>query len=486
MVAGAKHQDVLDQPVTFGDDTQWGGRGPEYEYTKYQGGGLNDPGGYRTMKRPAQSVEDVQRYQGMGAAAAQRGAYQLDYAAANRDRSNAEFARDAQVDATSLQRQAAYGQAPSRAEILGRQMAGQSLDAQMAGAASARGGPLAQAAAMRSAAGGAGAFQQQSINQLSALRADEMARARDAYFSSASGIRAGDYTGADQAARMAQAQGQMELAQRQLNQQGQMGYEQMGFNVNDAALRAGLEREKIKQGIYQHNDLMAQGEADREQRERAAWMNAGTTLGAGMMSIRSDERMKDPLPLFEPEGKQLHQSLDGKAFYADEPTDGGGASLSGPTPTFSRAAAAKAATSTKAEPAKQRRAMTPEELMRAADAMGRKQSEEHDARMKAGPAVDPIADANRAQAAQPYAYKPEFRPPEQAPGEVNVGPMAQNMAANPVAATAVRRDPGTGLLVLDKDKLAKLQSAGIASLQRQMDSLRSSIAQASEQRRAYA
>jgi hypothetical protein len=86
---------------------------------------------------------------------------------------------------------------------------------------------------------------------------------------------------------------------------------------------------------------------------------------------------------------------------------------------------------------------------------------------------DPMADANRSQEGSLYTYKPGFAEASgQAPGEPNVGPMAQTMASDPIAGTAVKTDPSTGLLVLDNDKLQKVQSAGIASLQRQVDALR--------------
>jgi hypothetical protein len=87
----------------------------------------------------------------------------------------------------------------------------------------------------------------------------------------------------------------------------------------------------------------------------------------------------------------------------------------------------------------------------------------------------PMAEANRAMAGEPYAYKPEFRPQDQAPGEANVGPMAQRMAQNPVSATAVRTDPRTGLMVVDQDKALKLTMAGVADLQRQNDELRAML-----------
>jgi hypothetical protein len=83
-----------------------------------------------------------------------------------------------------------------------------------------------------------------------------------------------------------------------------------------------------------------------------------------------------------------------------------------------------------------------------------------------------VADANRAQEGSAYSYKPAFAAQAgQAPGETNIGPMAQTMATDPVASTAVKQDPASGMLMLDKDKLMKLQSAGIGSLQRQVDQL---------------
>lgn len=89
------------------------------------------------------------------------------------------------------------------------------------------------------------------------------------------------------------------------------------------------------------------------------------------------------------------------------------------------------------------------------------------------PSRSPISNANRAQESQPYTYKPEFTPNGQTPGEMNVGPTAQNMAKDPVAGTAVKVDPATGLAGIDPAKLARVQSAGIADLQKQQDETRS-------------
>ncbi len=89
------------------------------------------------------------------------------------------------------------------------------------------------------------------------------------------------------------------------------------------------------------------------------------------------------------------------------------------------------------------------------------------------PKVD-LAGAARSMAGTPYAYKPGFGQ-GQASGEVNVGPMAQNMAAHPVAATAVKQDP-SGLLMLDQAKLSKLGAAIDADHQRQLDEHEAALA----------
>jgi hypothetical protein len=82
-----------------------------------------------------------------------------------------------------------------------------------------------------------------------------------------------------------------------------------------------------------------------------------------------------------------------------------------------------------------------------------------------------MAGAMRAMEASPYSYKDEFRPDEQAPGEVNVGPMANKMAEDPVARTAIVRDPETKLLAIDKDKGLKVVMGSLASLQDQIDDM---------------
>lgn len=61
----------------------------------------------------------------------------------------------------------------------------------------------------------------------------------------------------------------------------------------------------------------------------------------------------------------------------------------------------------------------------------------------------------------PYAY--EYKPGFGTEGQ-KVGPMAQDMAANDVTATAVRQDPQTGLLAIDRDDGLKVALGGVGHL----------------------
>lgn len=80
-----------------------------------------------------------------------------------------------------------------------------------------------------------------------------------------------------------------------------------------------------------------------------------------------------------------------------------------------------------------------------------------------------MAAAARSMRGVPYAYKPEFAQQErQAPGEVNVGPVAQEMQHSPVAATAVKQGPD-GMRSIDLPKFTKILGAISADHQEQLD-----------------
>jgi hypothetical protein len=706
----AKEQDVL-QPNPGGNSYDiwgggeergvWGGKNPQRDDSAYTGGWHkegdldvpNDPEAYRAALKwtPSGRQQDVDRYRQMGEAAAGRAGVQLNYGrsdhlsnVAGRGLAAGAEARGQQQEVAGVMRSAALGSEPSRAELLGRGLIDQSLKAQLAGAASARGGAEAQMAARRQVQQGAAGFQQQGMNQLAALRADEMERARSAWGQQVGQIRGQDYQGvgaatglAQMEAQKAQAQGQLEAEQRRLNQAGQLAYEGMGWDTNNASLQAGIGKSQLEQSSYQFGRQMDMAERQMDAQQTAAMVSAGAGVAGSAIGHYSDMRAKQPAPLLLDVGRKpkaaapswLAQYMDqnatrrdneqareehddrmdeirpeqdiarddpyagttpggidredpygsGEVFYSDEkakskgdltgrdvvplsntsegqlkwgdrgafyekdaPSDDGRPSLAGSS--SSRPAAATTPPKPKASQSKAR-SMTPDELKRAADALGNSMRATHERRMAAGPAVgfysDPAAkreafqsgvlygesarsgkpdplpeymqpkpagsnggakpldrtgpkyargidpkahgekvkpppgpslpppnadigarevergrpsdvrvpqrgdkeergggplaaiqqDANRRMAGFPYAYKDEFRPPEQAPGELNYGFSAQELEKNPITATAVRPD-ANGMRTIDVNKLVKTQAAGIASLQQQIDQMR--------------
>lgn len=383
---------------------------------------------------------------------------------------NAAAARGSQQDALGMMRSAAQGNAPSRAEMLGQNLIGQSLQAQLGGAASARGGALGQAAAMQQAQQGAAAFQQQGLNQLSGLRAQEMADARNAYMSGSTGMRGQDLSAADMA------------------QRGQMGFETMANESDWRQAQADLQTNQTNAENYrnyQNNRLQAylgQMGANSAGDARTidlikSGVGAGGSMGAAAiiasdaktktnvadLSASSNDKGANPLGGFESlvpiaglgpallagavssdktkeDWKKLQPYLS--AFSAlGMPMAGGVMQPPGASMGF--------------EPSKTIPLMTSDE--RAKTSIG-----------KAG--AELMKEANRSLSPTAYQYKESYTPPDQAPGEVNVGPIAQNMQKSALANTAVKTTPD-GTLAIDYGKSLRLALASIGSLQEQVDAL---------------
>lgn len=247
----------------------------------------NPDGTYHTGESGAD--REVNRYRQMGAASMGRPGVHVDFSRALDDRQRALEARRRQMGALDMLEGAARGTAPSRAEIMGRGMIDDSIDASMSVAASSRGGPLASADAMQRAQFAGGATRAKGLRDLTALRADEMRAARTDLMGGASALRAGDYAGSDQGIRMGMAQAEQDARQRMLDQQDRQFFEQQAFAVNDAELHAGLATAGMDASSYEA------GQARRQAQNNADRQFYGSVIGGGASTLGDYAKYSDPL-----------------------------------------------------------------------------------------------------------------------------------------------------------------------------------------------
>ncbi len=515
--------------------------------------------------------EDINRARQRGDAAAGRTAYQTDFTQSNQSRAD-------QVGALGLLRNAAEGNAPSRAEIAGNAAMDKSLQNTLAVAGSARGGAANQAAAMRGAQTGMAGQRGQMTQGIAAERAAEMAQARHGYAGAATAQRQTDLGAAGM-------QQQSELYQRGLNQGQEQFYEGQAQRTREDELNANLQRQQMadtrganwrqqtnqesQQDYQKGKDIVstvlgaagslfsdiaakamapmgglgvlglggvpagasptvggAQGMASGSPTgELKAHSNVATQFqrnaGSGP-AMTSDYTAKVPGPNIVSDPKAKREAFLEGVNYANDFHEGK------PQTPMAFGKEEKKSEPKKEEPKKPEKsgfeaAVVPENgarlaapFMGAGPAVGQLVQANQTAPEKvnkaasttwtaalgpiagtrAKPGIDralaassrvpsderakkvlskeaPFADANRSLRAEPYTYKDEFRPPEQEPGEVNVGPMAQTMAKDPVARTAIKEAPGSDLLTIDRDKGLKVVMGGLASLQNQVDALAS-------------
>lgn len=228
--------------------------------------------------------QDVTRLRGTADAAAKRQAYQMDYGQGNIDRATAGATRDRQVAATDLLSGAARGNAPSGAVIRGQNASDDSFASQLATQSGGRGGAVAQGAA---GAVGLQTGQQGQLgvaSHLGGARSNELTQARTAYSQGTAAQRKGDYQ--QQALDQARAKAKYEndLSQRELNDKRQLGYEQLGFGVNDASMNAGLAEGDRRAGIFQTSLQRDTQQADRMAQFYGQSLNSAAKLGTGIAS----------------------------------------------------------------------------------------------------------------------------------------------------------------------------------------------------------
>lgn len=186
-----------------------------------------------------QAAAQGQNFLGQMQAAQGRAAPTIDTTMANQSRGYEMGGLNQMGSALDLQRQAALGQTPSRAELLMRQGMNQAAADQASMVAGARGGGNQLAAMQRQAMGVGAQNQLNTLGQAGILRAQEMADARNAYMSGA-----GQYMGAAGSLRgqdfgQAQAQAQLAMQQRNANDAYSLGMGNLYSGTNQTQLGAG-------------------------------------------------------------------------------------------------------------------------------------------------------------------------------------------------------------------------------------------------------
>jgi hypothetical protein len=200
--------------------------------------------------------KDVERYRNMGATS--QAGPQLDQTQANQ-------ARGLQMGSLGMLENAARGNAPSQAAIMGQSMGSQTMGAGLSAASAASGGPGSQLAGMRAAITGTTQANQQNAGQLMAMRNKESATDMGAFAHGASGVRGQDISAATTNA-------QLEGQQRALNEQRQQSFERMAFDTRNAELNAQMQQRAQR-------DAEEQAQRAARDAEEAAFYNKVKAVG---------------------------------------------------------------------------------------------------------------------------------------------------------------------------------------------------------------
>lgn len=303
--SGANGDDVTLGRVRGGDGGvgygggAWGGYVGEMR-DDGRGGAFFDP------SRSGRAVH-VGQVRGLGQAAAEREAYRINYDEANRYSALSNESLNNQTLAQNNMFAVANG-GPTAAQGLLARTQEQGLAAQRAAAYSTRGGALAQAAARQSQLSGEGAYHQQALAQQEALRADEMASARGELGGLLHQKRQQNQALQGMYQSQVERQADMENWQRAQNQSAQMGYEQMGQDINLAASRGALSAHEMQVGIDGAASARNQRNKDREARQIGAAVSAVGSLGAAAGGAFSGDETKPKSSGYDPYSEAVSAS----------------------------------------------------------------------------------------------------------------------------------------------------------------------------------
>ncbi len=233
------------------------------------------------------------------------------------DAANAGQTRFGQNQTIAMLQARAQGLAPSPAEIQLQQGLQSGLAQQQALAHSARGGVQNIAAAGQQAATSGADLSATTNQQAGILHAQGMADATQQLAQASAAQRASDLQAQGMSEDDALRRAQLEAGQNALSQQGQLGFEQAGFNQNAAEMQNQL-------GVQQLGEQTWQDQTAQDQAEKARVLGDATTAGKTAASVLalSDQNAKmnvQPLQLTSGAAtKQNIQSAGASLFGAPQ------------------------------------------------------------------------------------------------------------------------------------------------------------------------
>lgn len=405
----------------------------------------------------------------------------------------------------------ANGQMPSIAQMQADRQMQQAQAAQMSAAASAR-GPAALALAQQQSAGNIAGLQSNISNQAQINGANEQLQNQNAAFGAFSGMRGQDLQGMQQQAQMAQAQGSLDAQQRAQNDQYALGLYGLGNDVQKSQLAAQGNQIGIETGATTAANNLALQSQIHSDNQTAQYIGyglgaAGTAAGVlGAMGIFGSPAPGSVAPSVNNQGGGSNNNSYGSSYGSPGSTPGGYDANTG-APIAGTGGGFDPDTDTSDVMAKQNIAplqiMTPSvrdpaqslalrdvrskqdafamgeqaALASKANDMAAAQQAQWQGLMSQGPAVNPTAQFAQGLAPSSYEYRPGM--PGATPG-MKVGPMAQNMAANPITGTAVRQMPN-GLLAIDGKDGLKVALGGVGHLAQKQQVTDAQVAQLQQQ-----
>jgi hypothetical protein len=189
-----------------------------------------------------------------------------------------------QQDVNNVMRDAATGQAPSAAQSLAGGMMNNTARQQLAAASSAKGGPLGQMVAQRNATQQIGAQGTQNAAQLGAIRANEMATARQQWGGNVAQQRGQDLQGVGAATQLGGQYAQMAQAGQQLQNQNSQFYDRLAHDVRTGQADRGQQQQLLDEQHWQKQTDVNQHATDRDTNTLGSIIGGIAGAGAGFLS----------------------------------------------------------------------------------------------------------------------------------------------------------------------------------------------------------